>query len=78
MSESDLIHIELLVHDVTELLIVHLPSAENLKSFLLESIKSGSLRCSHLLFDLSQLLVALVYFGLDDLAPLIQLFQTRD
>jgi hypothetical protein len=72
-----LIDVELLVHELAQLLIVHLSAAKNLHCLLLERVEAGSTSRGHLFLQVNQLSVALVDFNLDNLATAVKLYSNH-
>ena len=76
-SERHLVDIELLVHELAKLLIVHLASSQHLHCALLQRVETRATRSRHLLLEVGQLRIALIDLGLDHLASLVQLWKTQ-
>jgi len=70
-GEGDLVNVELLVHQGAELRVIHLAAAQHLHGFLFQGVQTGSFRGGHLFFNSRQLRVAIVDFGLDNLASCV-------
>ena len=73
LREGHLVHIEGLVLQLAQLLIVHLPPSEDLQGALLQRVETAATCSRHLLLQVGQLGVALVDFGLNHLPTLVQL-----
>ena len=67
-GKSDLVDVELLVHELTHLGIVHFSASKNLQGLLLECLQSGTFGSSHVFLELVQLNVAFIDLSLDYLA----------
>ena len=75
LSKGNLVDIESLALQLTQLVVIHLAATQNLQSTLLERVQAGATGSRHLLFQICQLLITLIDLCLDHFTSLIQLFK---
>ena len=62
-----------MVHDLVQLVLVHLPLLDDQQSLLFQRIQAGALSISHLSFKLHEFCVLFIDFSLNDFASSVQL-----
>ena len=72
-SKGHLVYVELLIHHLVHLGVVHLSALKNHKCLLFQSSEPSAFGSLHLLFNICELLVAFIDFYLDDFATGVEL-----